>query len=319
MTTQDPSRQQNAERSQSGSGVSQQGAGAVGQRTQSQGAHGQPGAQGGAYGRSPSTQPDRQAGAPDAGYGQPGRQGSGQARYGMPERGRQRGYEASPFGSAAGAGPFTLMRRISEEMDRLFENFGTGRNFFPEEMAQGPRGGSAQRGASLWSPHLEVFERNGKLLVQVDLPGVRREDVNVHIEPDAVIIQGERTQQNERSGQGYYHSERSYGSFYRTVPLPEGVDIEQANATFRDGVLEIELPMPQQQPRGRRLEVRDAGSSAGTTYQGDASSAGSGSASGGGTYHGGPSSTAGGAASGGGGEAASGTSVGGEHGSSGTR
>src|SRR5207302_10103302 len=103
---------------------------------------------------------------------------------------------------------------------RLFENFGMGRNFFPEEMAQGRRGAGAGA-ASLWSPHLEVCERNGKLLIEVDLPGVKREDVDVQLEPGAVIIQGQRTQQSERSDQGYYHSERSYGSFYRTVALPE--------------------------------------------------------------------------------------------------
>jgi HSP20 family protein len=166
-----------------------------------------------------------------------------------------------------------MMQRISEEMDRLFESFGVGRNFFPEEMGQG-RGLRGQPGASLWSPHLEVHERNGKLVIEVDLPGVRREDVNVQVEPDAVIIQGERTQQSQRNEQGYYHSERSYGSFYRAIPLPEGIDVEQAAATFRNGVLEIEMPMPQQRGRGRKLEVREGGS--GATYEGSSAQASTG-------------------------------------------
>jgi HSP20 family protein len=258
MATQNPSQQQTADRSQGSAGGTQQGGGQAAQRgqagaysaaTQGQagGAQG-PGAtqgHGGTYGQGAQ-------GAP--GYGQVGRAGSAQSRYGVQPRGG--GYDVSPFGGYT-AGPFTLMHRISEEMDRLFESFGMGRNFFPEEMAQGRGGGRAPGVTSLWSPHLEVCERNGRLLIQVDLPGVSREDVNVQIEPDAVIIQGQRTQQSERSDQGYYHSERSYGSFYRTVPLPEGIDVDQATATFRNGVLEVEMPMPQQKQRGRKLEVRE--------------------------------------------------------------
>ena len=240
MATQDPSRQQSADRSQSGASSTQHGVTQSGQRAQ-QGGH----------------------------VAQSDRSGTAQSRYGVSSRGGA-GYDVSPYGGYA-TGPFSLMHRISEEMDRLFESFGMGRNFFPEDMAQARRG-AGQGGASLWSPHLEVCERKGKLLIQVDLPGVRREDVNVQLEPDAVIIQGQRTQESERNERGYYHSERSYGSFYRAVPLPDGIDIDQANATFRDGVLEIEMPLPQQQQRGRRLEVRDAGSAGGATYEGSSSS-----------------------------------------------
>lgn len=238
MATQDPSRQQSADRSQGSASSTQQGGTQSGQRTQ------------------------------QGGYaGQTDRTGTAQSRYGLSNRGGA-GYDVSPYGGGGyGTGPFSLMNRISEEMDRLFESFGMGRNFFPEDMAQMRRGGGGQGAAALWSPHLEVCERNGKLLIQVDLPGVRREDVNVQLEPDAAIIQGQRTQESERNERGYYHSERSYGSFYRAVPLPDGIDIDQANATFRNGVLEIEMPLPQQQQRGRRLEVRDAGSAGGATYE----------------------------------------------------
>jgi HSP20 family protein len=107
----------------------------------------------------------------------------------------------------------------------------------------------------------------------------------VQIEPDAVIIQGERRDENERSDKGLHVTERFYGSFYRMIPLPDGVDVDQANATFRNGVLEVELPLGPQQ-RGRRLEVRDVtDSSTGSTTSGSssggmASSSGTGGASG---------------------------------------
>jgi HSP20 family molecular chaperone IbpA len=65
-----------------------------------------------------------------------------------------------------------------------------------------------------------VCERNGKMLIQADLPGMKRDDVHVRIEQDEVIIQGERRQDESNQQGGYYRSERSYGSFYRTIPLP---------------------------------------------------------------------------------------------------
>jgi hypothetical protein len=107
-----------------------------------------------------------------------------------------------------------------------------------------------------------VCERNGKLLIQADLPGIKRDDINVRIEQDAVVIQGHRNQQQMSNQSGYYRSERSYGSFYRTIPLPEGTNAESATASFRDGVLEIEVDMPREQQRGRTLEIHEGGSDA---------------------------------------------------------
>jgi HSP20 family protein len=163
-------------------------------------------------------------------------------------------------GDDYGGGPFSVMRRISDEMDRLFENFGMGRGGFPGfEQGGFGEGQPTQNVPSMWSPHIEVCERNGKLLIQADLPGIKRDDINVQIEQDAIVIQGQRHQQQTSNQGGYYRSERSYGSFYRTIPLPEGTNAESASASFRDGVLEIELDMPRPQQRGRTLEIRDGG------------------------------------------------------------
>jgi len=180
----------------------------------------------------------------------------------------------------------------------------------------------------MWSPHIEVFERNGKLVVQADLPGIKRDDVNVRIEQDALIIQGQRQQQQTTNQRGYYRSERSYGSFYRTIPLPEGTDTESATASFRDGVLEIELDAPREQQRGRTLEIREGGSTSGAqgsggSMQGGHVGTGSGSTYGSGTTGSMQGSTSGGttgasqhAASGGTGSQYSGASGAGQHSSS---
>jgi len=215
----------------------------------------------------------------------------------------------SPYSSgqeAYGTGPFSLMRRISDEMDRFFESFGLGgrSGFFPTGQG-GDWGEGRQSGAnlpSMWSPHIEVFERNGKLVIQADLPGIKRDDVNVRLEQDALIIQGQRQQQQTTNERGYYRSERSYGSFYRTIPLPEGIDTETATASFRDGVLEIELDAPREQQRGRTLEIRDGGSTSGAqgsggSMQGGHVGTGSGSTYGSGTTGSMQGSTSGGSGS----------------------
>jgi HSP20 family protein len=164
----------------------------------------------------------------------------------------------SPYGSFAG-GPFSVMRRISEDMDRLFDAFGFGRGLFPAPFGQS--GLSSQGGegsSSLWTPHIEVHQRDGKFLISADLPGVKKEDVNVEITQDAVTLQGQRKQEKTSSEGGFYRSERSYGSFYRLIPLPEGANTENASATFRDGVLQIEIEVPQQKASSRTLEIKDA-------------------------------------------------------------
>ena len=165
----------------------------------------------------------------------------------------------SQLNSLAGASPFAVMRRMMEDMDRLFSPFGT---------AQAPRGqqglqrGGGQRALpplsrGLWAPQVEVFDRGNNLVVRAELPGLSREDVDVEVDDDALVIRGERHNDVEDEHDGYYRSERSYGSFYRAIPLPEGVDPNACNANFKDGVLEVTLPKPARQvSRARKISVK---------------------------------------------------------------
>lgn len=147
------------------------------------------------------------------------------------------------------ASPFSFMHRFTEEMNRLFEDFGGRR-----EWLTWPREGWEGR----WRPDIEMFEKNGQLVVRADLPGLTRNDVKVDITEDALTIQGEREKEHEEKGATFYRSERSYGGFYRVVPLPEGVSPDSVSATFHDGVLEVTMKAPvRAKVEPRHVEVKD--------------------------------------------------------------
>ena len=111
----------------------------------------------------------------------------------------------------------------------------------------------------LWAPQVEIFERDGELVVRADLPGLTKDDVNVEIDNDAITIEGERHSEAEEYREGFYRTERTYGKFYRRVPLPDGLDAENADATFSNGVLEVTMPAAKRGERKtRRLEINAA-------------------------------------------------------------
>jgi HSP20 family protein len=87
---------------------------------------------------------------------------------------------------------------------------------------------------------------------------MKKDDVSIDVTDNDITISGERRQEQESERGGIYRSERSYGSFRRTIPLPEGAIADQAKATFKDGVLEVRMPAPPEQvTRGRRLEINE--------------------------------------------------------------
>ncbi len=152
--------------------------------------------------------------------------------------------------------PFTFMRRFSEEMDRLFEDFGFGRGW----LAPGFERGLDQLGTlagSAWAPQVEVLERDNEMIIRADLPGMTKGDIKVEIADNAIAIRGERKSEREEDEEGYYRSERTYGSFYRRIPLPRGAKPEEASADFRNGVLEITMPTSQTtEEKSRQIEIK---------------------------------------------------------------
>ena len=144
-------------------------------------------------------------------------------------------------GSLFDVNPFVLMRRFTEDMDQMF----------------GPPSKEAQQ-ISGWRPAIEMKEEKGKFLVKADLPGVEMKDVKVSVKDNILTVEGERKHEMKEKSEGYFHSERSYGRFFRSIQLPEGAKTDQASAQFMNGVLEITLPVPEEQQKRREIPVHEA-------------------------------------------------------------
>jgi HSP20 family protein len=103
---------------------------------------------------------------------------------------------------------------------------------------------------------MDVFEKDGHLHIRAELPGVAEKDVAIEVTGDAIAISGEKKDEREVKEGNYYRSERTYGSFRREVGLPAGADTEHAEATFKDGVLEIDLPIRVAKETTKKIEIK---------------------------------------------------------------
>lgn len=151
--------------------------------------------------------------------------------------------------------PFQMMRRFTQDMERLFKDFQgfSFPNFFKTDFPPF----RMEFDKVEWVPQIEVLQNNGQFMVRVDLPGLTKDDVKVEVTDDLLTLSGERKEEKEEKREGFYRSERSYGSFYRQIPLPEGAKTENATATFNKGVLEIMIPAPKLEPSTRKLEITE--------------------------------------------------------------
>jgi HSP20 family protein len=150
-----------------------------------------------------------------------------------------------------GFGPFSWMRQMQDQLDRAFSGLwggSSGTSWTPDTVF----------GPSDWSPAVDMFQRGSDLVVRADVPGLSKDDITVDIADDQLTIRGERRYDHEEERDGVFRSERSYGSFCRVVPLPQGAITDSAKATFNNGVLEIVLQAPSfDVRRGRRVEIKE--------------------------------------------------------------
>jgi HSP20 family protein len=146
------------------------------------------------------------------------------------------------------------LNTLQTEMNRLF-------NTFFDEGGNGQGRGQAGR---RWAPAVDLFEREDSLVLKADLPGLDEDDVQIEVRDNVLTISGERRADFEGTDNGYYRVERAFGTFSRSLTLPEGVDADKIQASFDTGVLEITIPKPEQR-KPRRIEI---GTSAGKTIEG---------------------------------------------------
>lgn len=138
---------------------------------------------------------------------------------------------------------FPLLRGLTGDLNYFFDRFGVDKPFIETE--------------SMWTPTLEVFEKGNEFFIKADVPGVKPGDLTVEITESELAIKGERKLEKEEKEKGFYRCERSYGSFYRSIPLPEGVKIDLAKATIKNGVLEVKMPVTPIEAKKRRLEIAE--------------------------------------------------------------
>lgn len=126
--------------------------------------------------------------------------------------------------------PFDEMLSMQREFDRLLRRFGAG-------------GGVDESLSSVaWMPRIDVKTEGDDMVVYAELPGIDRDDIDVSVTGETLTIRGDRKAESEQEGEGWLIRERSYGTFERSLTLPEGVDADAIQADYSDGVLELHIP-----------------------------------------------------------------------------
>ncbi|MCC6483991.1 MAG: Hsp20/alpha crystallin family protein [Armatimonadetes bacterium] len=154
-----------------------------------------------------------------------------------------------PIGSLFGGSPWQSLRRIHDEMDAVFGRL----------LGSGFRGPTIQA----WEPSTDISEDKSGWRIEVDLPGVKKDDIDVHVDQRQLSIRAEMRQETETGdkkddehGRQYHRRERRYGHFERTMTLPDNVKEEDIKCDFKDGVLSVCIPKAQtQEPGGRKIPV----------------------------------------------------------------
>jgi HSP20 family protein len=131
--------------------------------------------------------------------------------------------------------PLNEMVSLRERLNRLFDDSQFPTDWSKEDAAMG-----------IWSPAVDLFEKNDHLVIKAELPGIEKKDISVHMKDGVLTLKGERKHENEVQDGNFYRREMSYGKFQRSFRLPGDVDPEKITAQFENGLLTIEVPKPEQ-------------------------------------------------------------------------
>jgi HSP20 family protein len=142
--------------------------------------------------------------------------------------------------------PVRELTSLQNEMNRLFNTF------FDTPTTGSGNGNTLRR----WIPPMDLVETEDHFVLKADLPGLDESDVNIEVEDNILTVSGERKAEHEDKREGYVRVERAYGSFRRSLTLPEGIDAEAVTASFEKGVLEVSIPKPEERkPRKVAIQV----------------------------------------------------------------
>jgi HSP20 family protein len=139
--------------------------------------------------------------------------------------------------------PLREFSALQNEMNRLF-------NTVFDAPTPGNGGATLRR----WMPAMDLVETDQQFVLRADLPGLSEDDVKIEFEDGTLTVSGERKAEHESKSEGYYRVERAFGSFSRSLTLPQGIDPEAVSASFDRGVLEIRVPKPEEK-KPRRIEI----------------------------------------------------------------
>lgn len=138
---------------------------------------------------------------------------------------------------------------LQREVNRLFDDFFRGFDLRPLRIAEERWGG--------FSPKMDLEETEKEYRITAELPGVEEKDVEVLLTGNSLTLKGEKKEEKEEKGKSFYHVERSYGTFQRTVPLPEGIDLKKIDAEFKNGLLTVKLPKTAEaKTRSKKVPVK---------------------------------------------------------------
>ena len=142
--------------------------------------------------------------------------------------------------------PFRDLRTLQEEVNRLFTG-SVPRSFEEEGIARGA-----------WSPSVDIYENKDGIVLEAELPGIKREDFDLSVENNVITLRGQRQFEKKNESDNYHRVERAYGSFTRSFTLPNTVSADAANAEYKNGVLRVTLPK-REETKARRIEVTSEG------------------------------------------------------------
>jgi HSP20 family protein len=136
--------------------------------------------------------------------------------------------------------PLRELARLENEINRIFKEL------VPVEQ-------TAE--VVVWSPRVDVYEKDNNVVIEAEIPGAKKEDIELKVKDNTVVIRGEVKKEEEKKDENYFRKERFYGKFERVIPLPADVKIEEAKAEYQDGILKLTIPKSVQE-KEVKIEIK---------------------------------------------------------------